>query len=454
MNERLNKDYLPDSWNDETKISFLFEEPRSPSVNPLDAEHKYKFWSNAVKKWYETNNLSSFTFEDAKEAFRKRGRVPAYLGDSLSRMQREGILRNYSEFNEELIGPEGVSVTVTSRLFSTMLISPVKMGIATAKWALGYSQILPDATRFIAVETVQAKSKKIEQILKERPGLVVYTATSFWKDYNEIIKDEEEASLILSYLRKNSIVHITRDGDTYVVKVGAEENDTTTTPVKQKNVDKVNIIRSPMSSIGKPVTEAEKTIAKISTTLQLLYCELEKINDESQELKEKAVCALKEDRRDQAKMYLRKKRRLEALAEKRSAAVSQLEMLQESLIDADTNSMVLDTYKTVKDAFGTTLKAVSGYEDALEDLNEALQDHSHIAAALSAPLSPTEDMSSLEELEKELAQILEEGELPSPPLETAVTLPVPTKKEKGHFGLPDVPSTPLRGKETQIYDVL
>ena len=41
-----------------------------------------------MKKWYETNNLSSFTFEDAKEAFRKRGRVPAYLGDSLSRMQR------------------------------------------------------------------------------------------------------------------------------------------------------------------------------------------------------------------------------------------------------------------------------------------------------------------------------------------------------------------------------
>ena len=60
--------------------------------------------------------------------------------------------------------------------------------------------------------------------MKERPGLVVHTATSFWKDYNEIIKDEEEASLILSYLRKNSIVHITRDGDTYVVKVGAEEN--------------------------------------------------------------------------------------------------------------------------------------------------------------------------------------------------------------------------------------
>lgn len=84
----LPKSKMPECWNDDTRMDYLFSNFRPHTVNPLDWESKMKFWTALLEEWCVHNNKPMFTLSDFKKAFQRKGRTPLCLPTVIETMHR------------------------------------------------------------------------------------------------------------------------------------------------------------------------------------------------------------------------------------------------------------------------------------------------------------------------------------------------------------------------------
>jgi len=84
----LPKSKMPECWNDDTRMDYLFSNFRPHTVNPLDWESKMKFWTALLEEWCVYNNRPMFTLSDIKKAFQRKGRTPVCLPTVIETMHR------------------------------------------------------------------------------------------------------------------------------------------------------------------------------------------------------------------------------------------------------------------------------------------------------------------------------------------------------------------------------
>jgi charged multivesicular body protein 7 len=79
---------LPECWNDDMRMDYLFSHFRPHTVNPLDWESKMKFWTALMEEWCVHNNKPMFTLSSLKKAFQRKGRTPVCLPTVIENMHR------------------------------------------------------------------------------------------------------------------------------------------------------------------------------------------------------------------------------------------------------------------------------------------------------------------------------------------------------------------------------
>jgi charged multivesicular body protein 7 len=84
----LPKSKIPECWNDDMKMDYLFSHFRPHTVNPLDWESKMKFWTALLEVWCVHNQKPMFTLSSLKKAFQRKGRTPMCLPTVIETMHR------------------------------------------------------------------------------------------------------------------------------------------------------------------------------------------------------------------------------------------------------------------------------------------------------------------------------------------------------------------------------
>jgi charged multivesicular body protein 7 len=84
----LPKSKMPECWNDDMRMDYLFSHFRPHTVNPLDWESKMKFWTAILEVWCVENKKPIVTLSSLKNAFQRKGRLPVCLPTVIETMHR------------------------------------------------------------------------------------------------------------------------------------------------------------------------------------------------------------------------------------------------------------------------------------------------------------------------------------------------------------------------------
>jgi charged multivesicular body protein 7 len=84
----LPKSKMPECWNDDMRMDYLFSHFRPHTVNPLDWESKMQFWTALLDVWCVHNNKPMFTVRGVRKAFQRKGRTPECLPTVIETMYR------------------------------------------------------------------------------------------------------------------------------------------------------------------------------------------------------------------------------------------------------------------------------------------------------------------------------------------------------------------------------
>jgi charged multivesicular body protein 7 len=79
---------MPECWNDDMRMDYLFSQFRPHTVNPLGWEAKMKFWTTVLEMWCVENKKPIFTLSSLKKAFQRKGKLPVCLPTVIETMHR------------------------------------------------------------------------------------------------------------------------------------------------------------------------------------------------------------------------------------------------------------------------------------------------------------------------------------------------------------------------------
>jgi len=184
------------------------------------------------------------------------------------------------------------------------------------------------------------------------------------------------------------------------------------------------LLMSPVGTQPK-ITAVEKGKYDIARTKEILEKQLNDITDKAHQAEERARASLKQGRRNTAKHELRRKKLLEQRMDKLLTMVDNLTVLGMQIEDAESDSVMISAYEAGKKALKGVLEDkrmnADAVTEAMLDIQELLDEHADISAALSQPVS-TQD-ADVDELENELEELLKEDEEKS-----KISTPVPDTK--------------------------
>lgn len=190
------------------------------------------------------------------------------------------------------------------------------------------------------------------------------------------------------------------------------------------------------------ITEQDKAVLGLKKQRDQLKQYQKRITGQLEKDRDLAKRLLKENKKDRAKLLLRKKKFQEGLLEKTDGQLDNLERLVADIEFATVQQQVLDGLKDGKEALekANAMFSIEEIEDILADTEEAVEKQKEIDQLLSGQLSQDDEDDVLCELDSLLSTMAEENvskeqDLPNVPDEEPVGL---------EDQLPDVPTEELQ----------
>ncbi|XP_063231773.1 charged multivesicular body protein 7 isoform X2 [Bacillus rossius redtenbacheri] len=356
---------MPDCWNDDIRMGALFSPFRKRSANPLDWESKLKFWESLIEKWCVCNKRSKISLQLLKKEFQRNGTTPLCLEIVVEEMLKNGTLVLHSDF-VKFVPRE----TWTAWVVDMVVKRPAVWTFSKVLEALVSSSI-EDETEYVHLPAIKA-----EALASARSG------GGLW----EVGDGEEETALAAHWLRRQGRAALCRapGGGPLLVKLGGAE-----------------------------LTELDLGRHALRCSERTLERHVEELEEQQGAARDQAREYLRRGMRHMAKSCLRKRRQLDQCAEKRLSALENVRHLLARLQDTESDAQVLEAYRTGVSALRRALGEAGLTEDtaatAVLQVQEVLDVHDEINAALSQPIG-----SSVEEdLERELEGLL--GDVASGP---------------------------------------
>ncbi|XP_011178311.2 charged multivesicular body protein 7 [Zeugodacus cucurbitae] len=396
----------PACWKDDARMIVLLSQFRVREVNPENYDSKLKFWQDMIALYCEHTGTGCFCKRDLQHTFARGDRIPSGLDTVFSEMLHAKKIRTRADFEYD---PEN---TWSGWAMNSFVKRPISWGWQTLKSKVGL-QAVRDAglLEYVHLEVMKKFCKELQQnvLLKHEGELLHYE--NFRELSNAVLALKEDCLLLCLH-----VLHCQR-------KIGLEYK----TEDKEQQLHLIKIPAKTDTSIE--ITETDRAIHNLKMTQASLRTQLENLEEDLKENDEKARQYIKENKRQLAKTYLRKKHLIEKNHEKRSIALHNIETLITSVDEAQSHGQILDAYKIGSKALQQALNdsglKYDNVDEVIADVRDTMETHQELQDTLanvgiSDIAAGGAELNDNDALERELQQILgQTGQTPVKPIITS-----------------------------------
>ncbi|XP_036327371.1 charged multivesicular body protein 7 [Rhagoletis pomonella] len=382
----------PACWKDDARMNVLLAPFRPREVNPENYESKLKFWQDMIAQYCEHTGTGCFCKRDLQLVFARGDRIPYGLDTVMTEMLQAKKIRIRADYAYD---PEN---TWSGWAMNSFFKRPISWGWQTLKSKMGLqAQIDAGLLEYVHLEVMKKFCKLLQQsVLQQHQGELLHY-DNFVEISNAVLALKEDCLLLCLH-----VLNCQR-------KIGLEYK------VEEKE-QKIHLIKIPSQNDASiAITQTDRAVHNLKMTQASLLKQLETLEEDIKVNEEKARAYLKENKRQLAKTYLRKKHLMEKNHEKRSSALHNIESLITSVDEAQSHGQILDAYKIGSKALQKALNdsglKYDNVDEIIADVRDTMETHQEIQDTLAnANLTDigagSADLNDNDALERELQQIL------------------------------------------------
>lgn len=393
--KQLNGLDFPPVWKDNAKMKELLSAFHPRHLSPGIFDTKMTFWTDLIKKQCDYFGKANFNLRELQLQFMRGEQIPACLDTVITEMEQRKQIRLRSEYEYDPLNT-----------WSGWLVNSfVKRPLAQSWLKLKHSIIAEDVgakslVEWIHVDVMQRLCNEMdEKVLKKNRGKLLH-----FESFKSICKDCQMK------------IH---DNCLYLCLITLQARKLIIIDYKiERQTRSIHLIKIPANEHENPViSEADRAMHNLEMTRASLLKQLEDLEDEVKMNDDKARQYVKENKRQLAKTYLRKRRLLEKNHERRSLALHNIETLLSNVEEAQNTGVVLDAYKigskTLQKVLDESGLKYDNVDEVLADVRETLDQHREVQDVMS---NGNSDIATLDEdeLEMELRELMGEKEATQP----------------------------------------
>ncbi|XP_017098090.2 charged multivesicular body protein 7 [Drosophila bipectinata] len=379
---------FPPCWKDNAVMQQRFSTFRARHWNVQEYDTKMNFWTELIGNYLRFNGRPIVSLRDLQLLFMRGDQLPACLDTVILELQQRKQIRALSEFEYD------PGNSWSGWLVNSLVKRPLSWGWLKIK----HSVVAEDLEASTLVEWIHIDALNstcdaiVEKALPECTGKLMHfdAFKSFCK--SQQIRIHSDTDLYVSLLSLN-VRHI----------VGLEFKT-------EKGIRQIHLVKIPKKQGDDlNISQEDHAVHNLQNTQSQLLKQLESLEEDIKVNDDKARQYLKENKRQMAKTYLRKRHLLEKNHERRSVALHNIESLLSSVDEAQNSGVVLDAYKigsnTLKKVLSESGLKYDNVDEVLADVRDTLDQHREVQDVMSN--SVVESAVSLDEdqLENELREL-------------------------------------------------
>ncbi|XP_014093068.3 charged multivesicular body protein 7 [Bactrocera oleae] len=393
----------PPCWKDDARMLVLLAPFRIRELNPEHYDSKLKFWQDMIALYCEHTGTGCFCKHDLQHTFARGDRIPSGLDTVFSEMLHAKKIRTRADFEYD---PEN---TWSGWAMNSFVKRPISWGWQTLKSRIGLQAENQAALlEYVHLEVMKKFCKQLHQsVLQQHQGELLHYE-KFRELSNAVLALKEDCLLLCLH-----VLHCQR-------KIGLEYK-------LEDKEQQIHLIKIPANNDKSvEITETDHAVHNLKMTQASLLKQLENLEEDIKENEEKARQYIKENKRQLAKTYLRKKLLKEKNHEKRSIALHNIESLITSVDEAHSHGQILDAYKIGSKALQKALNdsglKYDNVDEVIAEVRDTMETHQEIQdtlanAGISDIAAGGADFNDNDALERELQQILgQTGQTPVKPI--------------------------------------
>ncbi|SPP87338.1 charged multivesicular body protein 7 [Drosophila guanche] len=383
---------FPACWEDSKVMQIRFATFRPRHLSIEDYDTKMKFWKDLVTQYLKFWGRVTFSLRDLQLNFMRGDQLPACLDTVISEMHQQKQIRPRTEYDNDPAN------TWSGWLMNSLVKRPLSWSWLKIK----HSVVGEDMEASTLVEWIHLGvlndicELMIKKLLPENRGkLFHFDAFKSLCDVHQIrIHTEKDIFACLISLHVRQLV-------------GLEFKT-------EKQVRSIHLIKIPFKETDDlNINETDHAVHNLQITQADLLKQLENLEEEIKANDEKARQYIKENKRQMAKTYLRKRHLVEKNHERRSIALHNIESLLSSVDEAQNSGVVLDAYKigssTLQKVLSDSGLKYDSVDEVLADVRETLEQHREVQDVLSnSTVDPTASQED-DQLENELRELCGEA---------------------------------------------
>ncbi|KAH8255950.1 hypothetical protein KR026_003005 [Drosophila bipectinata] len=379
---------FPPCWKDNAVMQQRFSTFRARHWNVQEYDTKMNFWTELIGTYLRFYGRPIVSLRDLQLLFMRGDQLPACLDTVILELQQRKQIRALSEFEYD------PGNSWSGWLVNSLVKRPLSWGWLKIK----HSVVAEDLEASTLVEWIHIDALNstcdaiVEKALPECTGKLMHfdAFKSFCK--SQQIRIHSDRDLYVSLLSLN-VRHI----------VGLEFKT-------EKGIRQIHLVKIPKKQGDDlNISQEDHAVHNLQNTQSQLLKQLESLEEDIKVNDDKARQYLKENKRQMAKTYLRKRHLLEKNHERRSVALHNIESLLSSVDEAQNSGVVLDAYKigsnTLKKVLSESGLKYDNVDEVLADVRDTLDQHREVQDVMSN--SVVESAVSLDEdqLENELREL-------------------------------------------------
>jgi len=361
--------YCPE-WTDNERMKVMFAPMRPKELNPESWNSKMAFWKSLIARWCLENEICGITIDLLQKAFTREGIVPHCLKEVLEDAVKSG------EFTDQARYTDYIKPKTTWRSWSTNLMWNTVQSVGDRLVGHNPNNIIIPSVAEKLMDDKLSILKSIEPVLKLDQCMFIS------EDQIRNLHNNISTELLDLLCARRVIASSLIDGKKYF-KI-SEDNSV---------ID---------------FREKDEGVIKLMKTQHLLNEEIEDLESQAKVMENKIKQLLKTDSRQSAKSLLRRKKNIENLQNEKMNQKLNTETLLDQIIGADSNRMVLDSYRSGLGALKSSLedKSFVDVDNLMDEIGDTLSKGEDLTVKMSK--SMLDDSLSSDELEKELNDLSKE----------------------------------------------
>lgn len=376
--QSLPDSFFPESWKDDAKMGNYFAEFRPYDLNPTNYNAKMRFWKDLICGYCLHKGSSEFSISELKRVFKRKNCSPYCLDKVLEEMAQTADVQEKVDFLEV---PQA---SWSGWAMDLLVKKPIK-------WGMNKVRVRDSLTSYVSKDAVVAQAEGL-LLLFERSCDVVMAKEMVLEKAEKSGLTIGGAELALHYLRTNQRfwVETTEEGRT-LCKFAPQ-----------------NAKVQPISSLERSIFSLEETEKSLEQVIDQLETQ---INDLNVLIKQ----CLKDGKKQNAKLQLKKRHVLEKNLEKKVNVLENVQTVLGKIHNTQKDHDVIAAYKMGTDALKNSLAGsgitLDSVDEIIEEMKEVIEVSDEIETTLSRPT--VESNFDESDLEKELDELLADEQPPT-----------------------------------------